>query len=109
MTQKQIKERIISWCKKNEIKEKEIKKILHIHLHCFVVGFAAPACLVVARPWVESAEHLKRFDKENPLNTVNNFDNSLRPGDWCITAFICTQYRSFPIAISHETFYGKIK
>jgi hypothetical protein len=27
MTQKQSKERIISWCKKNEIKEKEIKKI----------------------------------------------------------------------------------
>ena len=105
MTQKQIKEKIISWCKKNEIKEREIKKILHIHLHCYVVGFAAPMCLVVASPWIENAKHLKRFDKENPLNTINKFDDSLKPGGWCITAFICTQYRSFPVAISHEEFF----
>ena len=77
MTQTQIKEKIISWCKKNEIKEKEIKKILHIHLHCYVVGFVAPACLVVARPWIESAEHLKRFDKENPTNLKIRLDPAI--------------------------------
>ena len=71
MTQKQIKERIISWCKKNEIKEKEIKKILHIHLHCYVIGFAAPACIVVASPWIESAEQqvveCKKWEAEDRL------------------------------------------
>jgi len=43
LTQKEIKERILKWCDKNYLKRKEIKKILHIHLHCYVIGYAAPA------------------------------------------------------------------
>lgn len=109
MPKKQIKEKIIAWCDKNGIKRKDIKKILHIHLHCYAVGYAAPKCLVVASPWIESKEYLQKFDKENPLNTINNFDDSLQPGDWCVTAYIATSNIGTLVAINHTTFFGGVK
>lgn len=109
MTKKELKEKIIAWCEKNGVKRKDIKNILHIHIHCYVVGYVAPACIAIARPWIESVSHLQKFNKENPFETVNKFDANLKATDWCIYAFICTEYSSSPVAISHETIFGKVK
>jgi len=109
MTKKQIKEKIIALCDKNGIPKKDIKQILHIHLHCYVIGYAAPNCIIVATPWIESQDHLKEFDRKNPLNTINEFDKTLKPGDWCVTAYIATEAFGQHIAINHTTFFGDVK
>jgi hypothetical protein len=92
------KQLIKDWCIKHNIK---VKRIRHIHKHAYVIGYAAPLCLVVATCWMESEPQCKEFDKVNPLNTLHTFDKTLKPGDWCITGYICTEGRQETIAIPY--------
>lgn len=62
----------------------------HVHPACYVVGYAAPFCLVVACPWTDSEQHLQDFDRANPLKTVHIFDTSLKAGGWCSVAYVMT-------------------
>lgn len=109
MTKKQVKEKIIAWCDKNGIPKKDIKQILHIHLHCYVIGYAAPNCIIVAIPWIESKEYLQEFQRGNPLNKINEFDKTLKPGDWCVAAYAAGKDSGANIAINHTTFFGEGK
>lgn len=93
------------WCDARNIKL--TKPVRHIHPMSYVVGYSAPKCLIVAVPWIESEPQIKDFDRENPLKTINRFDASLLPGDWCITAYICTDYRNETIAIEIPHFVEK--
>ncbi len=78
---------IKKWCRANKMKvEGELR---HIHPRAYVVGYAAPCCLVLAVPWADSEPQCREFDKENPLKTVHTFDNTLMPGNWCSTAYVC--------------------
>lgn len=67
---------VVAWCKKNEIKL--TKKPRHVHPRSYVVGHAAPRCLIVAWCWADSEKHLQDFDRANPLGTVHTFDEKLR-------------------------------
>lgn len=86
-----------AWCKKHKIKL--ISKPRHVHPRAYVVGHAASACLIISKCWTESEPHLQAWDKRYPLGIVNQFDNSLKPGDWCITAYISTAGSGQPVAI----------
>jgi hypothetical protein len=100
MTTKLHKEAVAAveaWCKKR--KWKLISKPRHVHPQSYVVGYAAPKCLVVSKCWADSEPHMKDWNKEYPLETINEFDNSLRAGDWCVVAYVCTQAFQQSVAI----------
>lgn len=84
---KNAKKRILAWCKEHEL---DVQGIRHIHPVSYVVGYAAPLCLIVATPWAHSEPQCRQFDKENPLTLVHTFDKSLKPGDWCSVAYVTT-------------------
>lgn len=75
------------WCRAQKLKV--IGELRHVHPRAYVVGYAGPRCLVVAAPWTDSEPQCREFDKDNPLTTVHTFDDTLKPGDWCATAYVC--------------------
>lgn len=40
-----------------------------------------------------------KFDKANPLKTINRFDNMLKAGDWCSVAYVCYDTMGEGVAI----------
>lgn len=76
-----------AWCSKEGLKL--TKPPRHVHPRTYVIGQAAPLCLIVAPCWADSEKHMQQWDKENTLATVRTFDPSLKAGDWCITAYVC--------------------
>ena len=101
MTTKRHKEAVAAiqaWCKKNKMKL--IKKPRHVYPRAYVVGYAAPKCLIVSKCWTDSEPHLREHTKLYPLGTINNFDDSLKAGDWCIVGYVSVEHLgSWPIAI----------
>ena len=89
MTKQEFEARqlIGNWLAKNKIKPTH--KLRHVHPRCYVVGYAAPMCLIVAAPWIDSESNLKDFDKRNPMTMVYKFDQNLKTGDWCAIAYYC--------------------
>lgn len=75
-----------AWCWKR--KTKISGKPRHIHPRAYVVGYISPCCLVVATPWVDSEPQCQERDKTSSLTLVRMFDDTLRPGDWCSTAYV---------------------
>ena len=69
-----------SWCKKK--KWKLISKPRHVHPQAYVVGYAASKCLIVSKCWSDSEPQTREWNKKYPLDVINEFDESLRPGDW---------------------------
>lgn len=86
----------------NWLAKKKIKPVVmrHVYPRCYVIGYAAPMALIVTRPWVDSEPHMSSFNKENPLEVVRCFDETLRPGDWCATAYVSTESSGQPVAVA---------
>jgi len=82
-TAKAIKE----WCCAKKLKL--VSEPCHIHPRAYVIGYAAPHCLVVTAPWADSEPQCREFNKANTLTIVHTFDDMLKPGDWCATAYVC--------------------
>lgn len=74
-----------AWCQKNGGMPTVVR---HIHPRVFVLGKAAPRCLIVSRPWQDSEKHLQEFDRDHPLDVLHTFDASLNAGMWCATAYV---------------------
>ena len=70
-------------------KRKVVGAPRHIHPRAYVVGYAAPLCLIVAEPWVDSEPQCRAFKKANPFVMLHTFDRTLKAGDWCSTAYVC--------------------
>jgi hypothetical protein len=91
MTTKQQREAVAAvkaWCKKNKVKL--VGGVRHVYPRSYVVGHAAPLCLIVAECWADSEPQVFEFNRKHPLATIYRFDPSLKAGDWCITAYITT-------------------
>ena len=104
MTTKLHKEAVAAveaWCKKR--KWKLISKPRHVHPQAYVVGYAAPKCLIVSQCWADSEPQMKEWDKKYPLETVHEFDEALRAGDWCVVAYVCTNSFQQQVAIPLAT------
>ena len=100
MTTKLHKEAVAAveaWCRKK--KWKLIQKPRHVHPQAYVVGYAASKCLIVSKCWADSEPQMKEWDKKYPLEIVHEFDDSLRPGDWCTVAYVSTVGFGQPVAI----------
>lgn len=99
MTKQEIEARqlIGTWLEKNKIKL--ISKMRHVHPRAYVVGYAAARCLIVAVPWLDSEPQCADEDKKHPLTTIHTFDEKLKPGDWCATAYVCTSGVQEPVAV----------
>lgn len=76
---------IRDWCRESGEPAEQIR---HVHPRAYVVGRAAPLCLIVAEPWVDSEPQCQKFNRENPLATVRRFDASLDAGMWCTTGYV---------------------
>jgi hypothetical protein len=100
MTTKLKKESLLAvqdWCKKQKMEL--VTKPRHVHPRSYIVGLAAPRCLIVARCWADSEHQTQKWNKDYPLQIIHTFDKSLKAGDWCITAYISTATIGEPIAI----------
>ncbi len=97
---KQYAERAVrAWCKTQGIK---VQALRHVYPRCFVIGRTAPMCLIVARPWQDAEPQCRGFDKDYPLTTIRKFDESLKAGDWCATAYVATATSGEPVAVRME-------
>lgn len=90
---------IRAWCAKQKVGLREISAV---YPRTYVVGHAAPRCLIVSQCWADGKEHMREFLRENPLKNVHLFDESLKAGDWCISAYICHPGVGETIAIPLE-------
>ncbi len=100
MTTKLHKETVAAiekWCAKK--KWKLISKPRHVHPRSYVVGYAASKCLIVARCWADSEPQTMEWNKQHPLEIVHEFDETLKAGDWCATAYVSTTGFGQPVAI----------
>lgn len=89
MATKQEREAVAAvkaWCEKQKTLGLP-DKVRHVHTRSYVIGYAAPKALVVANCWAESEPQCQEWDKKYPLNVLHDFDESLKPGDWCISAY----------------------
>ncbi len=86
-----------NWLAKQKISPKG--KLRHVHPRCYVVH-AASRVLIVARPWMDSEPQLQDFNRANPLDVVHTYDDSLKPGDWCATAYVITVNASEIVAVA---------
>ena len=88
------------WCEENGYQAKEIR---HVHPRAFVIGKAAPKCLIVSRPWQDSEPQCQEFDKANPLDIIRTFDHRLDAGMWCATAYVVTDFGGDTVAIRFKS------
>ncbi len=97
MNKKQLILAVKAWCEANKLTG--VSSVRHVHPRACVIGYAAPMCLVVSVPWVDSEPQCQEFDKAHPLKVINRFDPSLNAGDWCVAAYIVRDCGSEFIAI----------
>ena len=103
MTTKQKAEALIkAWCKKEGIKM--TSKLRHVYPRAYVVGRAAPQCLVYATPWMDAEPQVQAVRTallaKSVLGTTHVFDDFLDAGDWCAVAYVSTSGWSGPVAVS---------
>lgn len=88
---------VANWCKKAK---KPAITIRHVHPRAYVIGRAAPRCLVVAVPWQDSEPQLRDFDRAHPLQVIHTFDDALDAGQWCATAYVVRDGIQETVAVS---------
>lgn len=85
--QRRVKAAAVAWMKK---RGKRVTAVHHIYPRAYVIGRAAPGCLVAASPWMDAEKHMAAWVSANPLNTVHLFDEGLVAGGWCSLAYVVT-------------------
>lgn len=88
-----------AWCKKNG---KPAKAVRHVYPRAYVVGRAAPLCLVVTRPWQDAEPQCQEFDRKHPLSVLHTFDQALDAGMWCATAYVVRAGCSETVAVRFD-------
>lgn len=88
-----------AWCKTNSEPAKEGR---HVSPRSYVVGRAAPLCLVVTRPWQDAEPQCQEFDKRHPLAVLHTFDPALDTGMWCALAYVVRDGGSETVAVQFD-------
>jgi hypothetical protein len=88
-----------AWCKKSG---KPADAVRHVYPRAYVVGRAAPLCLVVTRPWQDAEPQCQEFDRKHPLSVLHTFDPSLDAGMWCATAYVVRAGCSESVAVRFD-------
>lgn len=83
---KNTKALIKQWC---DAKGYRITEIRHVFPLVLVVGYAAPRCIVIRRPWQAAEPQVQEMIQKHPLDLVHEFDDSLKEGDWACAAYVC--------------------
>ena len=81
-----------AWCKSQDIEL--ASKPNHIFPRVYVLGRPALQCLLVACPPVDAEPQIKKAKEKltgDGTNVIHVFDVSLKAGDWCSTAYVCTK------------------
>jgi hypothetical protein len=98
MSKKARKEAVTKWYERQH-RGKAVLSVSHINFG-YVIGYAAPGCLIVAVPWMTAEPLVREWDRDNPLKIFHTFDPALRAGDWCISAYVRREGCGEPVAIS---------
>jgi hypothetical protein len=88
-----------AWCKKSG---KPADAVRHVYPRSYVVGRAAPLCLVVARPWQDAEPQCRDFGRNCPLQVIHTFDPALDAGMWCATAYVVRHGCSETVAVRFD-------
>ena len=88
-----------AWCEKNG---KPANAVRHVYPRSYVVGRAAPLCLVVTRPWQDAEPQCQEFDRKHPLSVLHTFDPTLDAGMWCATAYVVRAGCSETVAVPFD-------
>lgn len=91
---------IREWCKGEGIKP--VKSLCHIYPRVYVLGRPTSSCLLIACPPVDSEPQIKKSQKifkGDGTHLIHKFDDSLKSGDWCSVAYVCTDYTQESIAV----------
>lgn len=70
---------------------RDVTGVRHIYPRAYVLGRAAPMCLLVACPPQDAEPHMKELKKMREFDgstTLMTFDDSLKAGDWCSVAYV---------------------
>lgn len=65
-------------------------RVTNVHPRAYVIGYAAPGCIIVAIPWMDSSRLLREFTRDNPLKQVHLFDDRIEAGDWVYYGYVRT-------------------
>lgn len=99
--QREARAAMLAWWKKHP--ERRLRadavSVRHIRPTSYVIGHAAPHCLIVVTPWMEAEPHMRDWDRQHPLQTITTFDQALKAGDWCIVAYVATKHGGENVAI----------
>lgn len=96
--QREARDAVRKWWTKHR-KSYPVQDIRHVHAHAYVVGYAAPGCLVVACDGMESEPHMREWTAKSPLSTVHQFEDGIKPGEWVYFAYVATQSSSEHCAV----------
>lgn len=97
--QRKAKSVVAQWVQANQ-RGVQVIGIRHIYPRALVVGHLGPRALVVARPWQDSEPQCREWDRQYPLDVIHdNFDKSLKAGDWCIVAYVSTDTSGLHYAV----------
>ena len=88
-----------AWCKKQGAPADAVR---HVYPRAYVVGYAAPLCLVVARPSQDAEPQCREFDRMYPLAVVRTFDPALDAGMWCAIAYVVRSGCSETVAVRFD-------
>lgn len=88
-----------AWCEAQGI---EVQQIAHIYPRAYVLGKAAPRCMVLAVPWQDSEPLCKALDKLRPLQLISLFDEGLAAGMWCAAAYVVSPGAGQMVAVRFE-------
>lgn len=88
-----------AWCKKQGVPAKQVR---HIFPRAYVIGRAAPLCLVVTCPWQDAEPQCKSFCRSNPLAVLHTFDPALDAGMWCALAYVVREGCSETVAVQFD-------
>ena len=97
LDKKQAVEAVKLWSKSKGIKL--TSEPTHIYPRAYVIAKIRNSELIVAAPWMDAEPQCVTDAKANPVIKTGDFDEGLKPGDWCILAYITYQNIGTIVAI----------
>jgi hypothetical protein len=94
--QREARKAVKAWCAKRKMRLLSAPR--HVYPVAYVVSVDEFSC-IVSQPWIDAEPQVREHMRKFPRTIIQTFDQSLRAGDWCITAYVCELGNQHVIAI----------
>jgi len=88
-----------AWCKRQG---RPATTVRHVFPRAYIIGRAAPMCMVVSCPWQDAEPQCQEFCRGNPLAVLHNFESGLEAGRWCAVAYVVRGDVSETVAVHFD-------